>query len=156
MILMYHAVTSARSCNKVSHLFWFTILTQHETNDVILYIHSVHKHRGNSFQRQNYKMRLKQRSLNGINSMQVKKILFFYYCLFFLIIMLVKCFKRWYFPSMLTFPVCWCNRHHRSWPFLECRRSQLYFKILWKYDDWSFRFHHFLENGWFYRENTYK
>jgi hypothetical protein len=27
---------------------------------------------------------------------------------------------------------------------------------LWKYDDWSFRFHHFLENGWFYRENTYK
>jgi hypothetical protein len=32
----------------------------------------------------------------------------------------------------------------------------LYFKILWKYDDWSFPFHHFLENGWFYRENTYK
>ena len=31
---------------------------------------------GNSFQRQNYKMRLKQRSLNWINSMQVKKILF--------------------------------------------------------------------------------
>jgi hypothetical protein len=28
--------------------------------------------------------------------------------------------------------------------------------LLWKYDDWSFRFHHFLENGWFYRENTYK
>ena len=64
------------SCNKVGHLFWFTILAQHETNDVILYIHSVHKHRGNSFQRQNYKMRLKQRSLNWINSMQVKKILF--------------------------------------------------------------------------------
>jgi hypothetical protein len=36
----------------------------------------VHKHRGNSFQCQNYKMRLKQRSLNWINSMQVKKILF--------------------------------------------------------------------------------
>jgi hypothetical protein len=35
-----------------------------------------HKHRGNSFQCQNYKMRLKQRSLNWINSMQVKKILF--------------------------------------------------------------------------------
>ena len=52
--------------------------------------------------------------------------------------------------------LCWCNRHHRSWPFLECRPSKLYFKILWKYDDWSFRFHHFLENGWFYRENTYK
>jgi hypothetical protein len=32
----------------------------------------------------------------------------------------------------------------------------LYFKVLWKYDDWSFRFHHFLENGWFCRENTYK
>jgi hypothetical protein len=29
-----------------------------------------------TFQRQNYKMRLKQRSLNWINSMQVKKILF--------------------------------------------------------------------------------
>ena len=67
---------SARSCNKVGHLFWFTILAQHETKDVILYIHSVQKHRGNSFQRQNYKMRLKQRSLNWINCMQVKKILF--------------------------------------------------------------------------------
>ena len=78
-----------RSCNKVGHLFWFTILAQHETNDIILYIHSVHKHRGKSFQHQNYKMRLKQRSLNGINSMQVKKILFTK-CLFFLIIMLVK------------------------------------------------------------------
>ena len=63
-ILWYRVVTSARSCNKVGHLFWFTILAQHETNDVILYIQSVHKHRGNSFQRQNYKMRLKQRSLN--------------------------------------------------------------------------------------------
>ena len=69
-------MTSARSCNNVGHLFWFTILAQHETNDVILYIHSVHKQRGNTFQRQNYKMRLKQRSLNWINSMQVKKILF--------------------------------------------------------------------------------
>jgi hypothetical protein len=76
MFIIYRDVTSARSCNKVGHLFWFTILAQHETNDVILYIHSVHKHRGNSFQRQNYKMRLKQRSLNWINSMQVKKILF--------------------------------------------------------------------------------
>ena len=69
-------MTSARSCNNVDHLFWFTILAQHETNDVILYIHSVHKHRGNTFQRQYYEMRLKQRSLNWINSMQVKKILF--------------------------------------------------------------------------------
>ena len=76
MKLQYRVVTSDRSCNKVGHLFWFTILAQHETNDVILYIHSVHKHRGNSFRRQNYKMRLKQRSLNWINSMQVKKILF--------------------------------------------------------------------------------
>ena len=75
-IMMYRVMTSARSCNKVCHLFWFTILTPHETNDVIMYIHSVHKHRGNSFQRQNYKMRLKQRSLNWTNSMQVKKILF--------------------------------------------------------------------------------
>ena len=75
---MIPTVTSARSCNNVGHLFWFTILTQHETNDVILYMHSVHKCRGNTFQRQNYQMRLKQRSLNWINSMQlqVKKILF--------------------------------------------------------------------------------
>ena len=71
-----NTVTSARSCNKVDHLFWFTILAQHETNDVILYIHSVHKDWGNTFQRQNYKMRLRQRSLNWINSMQVKNILF--------------------------------------------------------------------------------
>ena len=63
-------------CNKVGHLFWFTILAQHETDDVILYIHSVHKHRGNSFKLQNCKMRLKQIRLNWINSMQVKKILF--------------------------------------------------------------------------------
>jgi hypothetical protein len=63
-------------CNKVSHLFWFTILALHETDDVILYIHSVHKHRGNFFTLQNYKMRLKQIRLNWINSMQVKKILF--------------------------------------------------------------------------------
>ena len=73
---IYRVLTSVRSCNKVGHLFWFTILAQHETNDVILYIHSIHKHRGNSIQRQNYKMTLKQRSLNWINSMQVKKILF--------------------------------------------------------------------------------
>ena len=76
MNCMYPTVTSARSCNDVGHLFWFTILAQHETNDVILYIHSVHKHRWNTFQRQNYKMRLKQMRLNWINFMQVKKILF--------------------------------------------------------------------------------
>ena len=84
--IIYPTVTSARSCNKVDHLFWFTILAQHETNDVILYSHSVHKHTGNSFQRQK---RLKQRSLNWINSMQVKKILFTN-VFFFLIIMLVN------------------------------------------------------------------
>ena len=134
-------MTSARSCNKVGHLFWFTILTQHETNDVILYIHSVHKHTGNSFQRQHYKMILKQRSLNWIDSMQVKKILF------------TNVFFSW---SLCLLTVCWHNRHHSSWSFLECRPSKLYFKILWKYDDWSLRFHHFLENGRFYRENTYK
>ena len=43
--IIYRVVTSARPCNKVGHLFWFTILAQHETNDVILYIHSVHKQR---------------------------------------------------------------------------------------------------------------
>jgi hypothetical protein len=51
-------------CNLWTLQFLVKGLVQHETNDVILYIHSVHKHRGNSFQRQNYKMRLKQRSLN--------------------------------------------------------------------------------------------
>jgi hypothetical protein len=50
-----------KRCNNVGHLFWFTILAQHDINDVILYIHSVHKHRGNTFQCQNYKMRLKQK-----------------------------------------------------------------------------------------------
>jgi hypothetical protein len=151
----YPTVTSARSCNKVGHLFWFTILAQHDTNDVILYIHSVHKHRGNSFQCQNYKMRLKQRSLNWINSMQVKKILFTN-VFFSWSLCLLNMFPSWYSPSICIFPVCWHNRHHSSWPFLECRPSKLHFKILWKYDDWSFRFHHFLENGRFYRENTYK
>ena len=142
--------------HKVGHLFWFTILAQHETNDIILYIHSVHKHRGNYFQRQNYKIRLKKRSLNWINSMQVKKYPF-HKCLFFLIIMLVKYVSIDGIPQVFfIFPVCWHNRHHSSWPFLECRPSKLYFKILWKFDDWSFRFHPFLENGRFYRENTYK
>ena len=51
-----HAVTSARPCNKVGPLFWFTILVQHKTDDDILYIHSIHKHRGNSFKLKNYKM----------------------------------------------------------------------------------------------------
>ena len=61
----YPTVTSAQSCNNVeSFVLIYNSQAQHETNDVILYIHSVHKHRGNTFQRQNYKMRLKQRSLN--------------------------------------------------------------------------------------------
>ena len=149
--VIYHDVTSARSCNKVGHLFWFAILAQHETNDVILYIHSVHKHRGDSFQCQNYKMRLKQRSLNKINSMQVKKIL-----LTNVFSSWSLCLHQWCSPSIFIFPVCRHNRHHSSWLFLECRPSKLYIKILWKYDDWSFRFNHFLENGRFYRENTYK
>ena len=38
--IMYRVMTSARPCNKVGHLFLFTILAQHETDDVILYIHS--------------------------------------------------------------------------------------------------------------------
>jgi hypothetical protein len=75
--VLHRVVTSARPCNKVGHLFWFTILALHETNDVILYIHSVHKHRGNSFRLQNYKMRLKQIRLNWINSKQVKKLILF-------------------------------------------------------------------------------
>ena len=125
---MYPNVTSTLSCNKVGHLFPFTILVQHETNDVILYIHSVHKHRGNSFQHQIYKMRLKQRSLNWINSMLVKNIIFsnvfFSWSLFML-----NMFPSMVFSKHLYFSVCWHNRHHSSWPFLECRPSKLYFKI---------------------------
>jgi hypothetical protein len=100
--LPYRVVTSARSCNKVCHLFWFTILAQHETNDVILYIHRVQKHRGNSFQRQNYKMRLKQRSLNWINSMQVKKILFTN-VFFFWSLCLLNMFPSMVFPKHFHF-----------------------------------------------------
>jgi hypothetical protein len=92
-------------------LFWFTILAQHETNDVILYIHSVHKHWGNTFQRQNYKMRLKQRSLNWINSMQVKKIrftnVFFSWSLCLLNNVTVGyAYGQWY----LCFRFKWCNK----------------------------------------------
>jgi hypothetical protein len=61
---------------EVDHLLWFTILAQQETNDVILYINSVHKHWGNTFQRQNYKSGKKDISkkdlfyLHGIYSIQ--------------------------------------------------------------------------------------
>ena len=56
--ILYRVMTSTRQCNKVGHLFGFTMLVQHETDDVILYIHSVHKHRGNSLKLHNYKKRL--------------------------------------------------------------------------------------------------
>ena len=151
----YRVMTSARSCNKVGHLFWFTILVQHETNDVILYTHSVHKHRGNSFQRQNYKMRWKQRSLNWINFMQVKKILFTN-VFFSWSLCLLNRFPSMVFPKHCYLSGLLTSSSSSSWPFLECRPRKLYFKILWKYDDWSFRFHHFLENDRFYRENTHK
>jgi hypothetical protein len=101
-LYIYPTVTSARSCNNVGHLFWFTILAQHETNEVILYIHSVHKHRGNTFQRQNYKMRLKQRSLNWINSMQVKNILFSN-VFFSWSLCLLNMFPSMVFPKQLYF-----------------------------------------------------
>ena len=39
-------------------------LMQHQTDDVILYIYSIHKHRGNSFNLQDNKMRLKGIRLN--------------------------------------------------------------------------------------------
>ena len=149
-------MTSARSCNKVGHLFWFTILAQHETNDVILYIHSVHNiTQRELFSTSNYKMRLKQKSLNWINSMQVKKILFTN-VFFSWSLCLLNMFPSMVSSSIFIFPVYWHNRHHSSWPFLECRPSKLFFKVLWKYNDWLFRFHHFLENGRFYRENTCK
>ena len=137
-------------------MFWFIILSQRETDDVILYIHSVHKHRGNSFKLQNYKMRLKQIRMNWINSMQVKKILFTN-VFFSLIIMLVKyvlsdgisqAFLLFRFVDVIVI-----TDHDLFW---NVGKANCIFKILWKYDDWSFRFHHFLENGWFYRENTYK
>jgi hypothetical protein len=82
-------VTSVRPCNKVGHLFWFTNLTQNETDDAILYIYHVYKHRGNSFKLQDYKMRLRRIRLNWINSMQVRKVLFTN-VFFSLVIMLVK------------------------------------------------------------------
>ena len=112
--LLYPTVTSARSCNKVDHLFWFTILAQHDTNDVILYIHHFW---GNTFQRQNYKMRLKQRSLNWINSMQVKKILFsnvfFSWSLYLLNMFPSMVFpKHLYFSGLLTIVI---TVHDRFW-----------------------------------------
>ena len=54
------------------------------------------------FSTQNYKMRLKQRSLNWINFMQVKKILFTK-CLFFMIIMLVKYVSIYGIPQTFVF-----------------------------------------------------
>jgi hypothetical protein len=73
-------------------------------------------------------MRLKQRSLNWINSMQEKKILFTN-VFFSWSLCLLNMFPSMIFPICI-FPVCWHNRHHSSWPFLECRPSKLYFKIL--------------------------
>jgi hypothetical protein len=123
-------VTSVRPCNKVGHLFWFTNLTQNETDDAILYIYHVYKHRGNSFKLQDYKMRLRRIRLNWINSMQVRKVLFTN-VFFSLVSMLVKyVLSDGISQAFLTFPVCWCNRYHRSWPFLECRPSKLYLNIL--------------------------
>ena len=58
---------------------------------------------GNSFQRQNYKMRLKQRSLNWINSMQVKKILFTN-VIFSWSLCLLNMFPSMVFPKHLYFP----------------------------------------------------
>jgi hypothetical protein len=46
--------------------------------------------------------------------------------------------NKWPTLPLFIFSVCWCNHHHRSWPFLECRPKKLYFKILWKDDDWSY------------------
>jgi hypothetical protein len=76
-IFRYRVVTSARSCNKVGHLFWFTILAQHEANDVILYIYNVYRRRSSFFlKHEDYKMRLKQVRLNWTNTTQVKKLFF--------------------------------------------------------------------------------
>jgi hypothetical protein len=65
------------------------------------------KRRGNSFQRQNYKMILKQIRLNWINSMQVKRILFtnvFFSCSLCLLNMLPSMvfLKHLYFSGLLT------------------------------------------------------
>ena len=67
IMMLYRDVASARSCNKVGHLFWFKILAQHETNDIILYIHSVHKHKRNSFQRQD-EIKTENFELNKFNA----------------------------------------------------------------------------------------
>ena len=81
-------MTSARSCNKVGHLFWFTILAQHEINDVFLYIHSVHKHR-EFFSTSKLQDEIKAEKFE-LNKFHASKKNPFYQCLFFLIIMLVK------------------------------------------------------------------
>ena len=73
--IIYRVVTSARPCNKVGHLFWFTILAQHETNDVILYIHSVHTQK-EFFSTSKLQNEIITEKFELNNSMQVKKILF--------------------------------------------------------------------------------
>ena len=75
LLVIYPVVTSARSCNKVGHLFWFTILAQHETNEsfciFIAYINTEGILFNVKITRWDY-----NRSLNWKSSMQVKKILF--------------------------------------------------------------------------------
>jgi len=51
---LYRVVTSAQSCNKVGHLFWYTILVQHEANDVILYIYNVYRRRSSFLKLEDY------------------------------------------------------------------------------------------------------
>jgi hypothetical protein len=79
---LFLMVGSPQHCNKASVAiksvtcfdlqFWCSTRPMTSFCIFIVYINT-----GNSFQRQNYKTRLKQRSLNWINSMQVKKILKF-------------------------------------------------------------------------------
>ena len=67
-LLLGHAIKSV-TCFDLQ--FWRSTRTMTSFCIFIAYINT-----GNSFQRHTYKMRLKQRSLNWINSMQVKKIIF--------------------------------------------------------------------------------
>ena len=147
---LYRVMTSARPCNKVGHLFWFTNIA-HETDDVILYIYSIHKHRWNPFKLQDYKMRLKQIRLNWINSMQVKWVIFtnvffsWSLCLFKYVLSdgISQAFLPFRFVDVIVITV-----HDLFWNVGQANCILKYFE--------NMMIHHFLENGWFCRENTYK
>ena len=82
---MYIQTSYIVSCG---HLFWFTILAQHETNGVILCIHSVHKQR-ELFSTSKLQDEIKTEKFE-LNKFHASKKKSFLLMSFFLIIMLVK------------------------------------------------------------------